>query len=226
MNHTELLLGQAYFWLCAAMAVAGAIFTVIAKNPIRGAMGLLMTILAIAGIYLALHAQFLAAIQLIVYAGAIVVLFIFVIMLLGPDATSPRDERGKVVRTIGGALFGLAGLSAMSLIVRSAPALPKDHLLEGVPADFGTVDAFGRILFTTALVPFELSSALLMVAIIGAVAVARGHHKSDVPDGVSKMDAAQMPARVLTASATAEGMGAPESFSERRVTEIESEVRP
>jgi NADH-quinone oxidoreductase subunit J len=161
------------------MAVAGAIFTVIAKNPIRGAMGLLMMIVSIAGIYLALHAQFLAAIQLIVYAGAIVVLFIFVIMLLGPDATPPHDKRGQVSRTIGGVMFGAVGLAAMSLVVRTAPALPK-KLLATPPNDFGSVDAFGRILFTDALVPFELSSALLMVAIIGAVAVARGHHKSDL----------------------------------------------
>ena len=221
MNHTELLLGQAYFWVCAALAVTGAVFTVIAKNPIRGAMGLLMTILSIAGIYLALHAQFLAAIQLIVYAGAIVVLFIFVIMLLGPDATSPRDERGKITRTLSGGLFGVAGLAAMSLLIRTSPAIPKDRLLAGVPGDFGSVDAFGRILFTTALVPFELSSALLMVAIIGAVAVARGHHKSDRPDGVSSMDAAQMPARAIVGPATASSTGAPELA---RATEIESEV--
>jgi len=223
MNHTELLLGQAYFWVCAALAVTGAVFTVIAKNPIRGAMGLLMTILAIAGIYLALHAQFLAAIQLIVYAGAIVVLFIFVIMLLGPDATSPRDERGKITRTISGGLFGIAGLAAMSLLVRTSPAIPKDRLLAGVPGDFGSVDAFGRILFTTALVPFELSSALLMVAIIGAVAVARGHHKSDRPDGVSTMDAAQIPARAVSGAARAQATGAPE-FAQ--VSKIESEVHP
>jgi NADH-quinone oxidoreductase subunit J len=221
MNHTELLLGQAYFWVCAALAVTGAVFTVIAKNPIRGAMGLLMTILAIAGIYLALHAQFLAAIQLIVYAGAIVVLFIFVIMLLGPDATSPRDERGKIIRTLSGGLFGVAGLAAMSLIVRTSPAIPKDRLLAGVPEDFGSVDAFGRILFTTALVPFELSSALLMVAIIGAVAVARGHHKSDRPDGVSSMDAGQIAARAVSGAATAKATGAPELA---RASKIESEV--
>jgi NADH-quinone oxidoreductase subunit J len=179
MNPTELHLGQAYFWVCAALAILGAVFTIAAKNPIRGAMGLLMTILAIAGIYLALHAEFLAAIQLIVYAGAIVVLFLFVIMLLGPDAVSPRDHRGRVARAISGGLFGIAGLSAMSLLVRAAPAVTSDRLLDAPPSDFGSVDAFGRILFTSALVPFELSSALLIVAIVGAVAVARGHHKSE-----------------------------------------------
>src|SRR3954454_8210215 len=120
MNSTELLVGQAYFWLCAALAVGGALATVLAKNPIRGAMGLLVMILSIAGIYLALHAQFIAAIQLIVYAGAIVVLFIFVIMLLGPDATPPSDSRGQVTRTAGAVVFGAAGLSAMSLVIRPA----------------------------------------------------------------------------------------------------------
>ena len=181
MNGTELFVGQAYFYVCAAIAIAGALFTIMAKNPIRGAMGLLMMILSIAGIYLALHAQFLAAIQLIVYAGAIVVLFIFVIMLLGPDATAPHDKRGQISRTISGVAFGAAGLAAMSLIVRTSPPIPQGakRLLNSPPNDFGSVEAFGRILFTDALVPFELSSALLMVAIIGAVAVARGYHKSD-----------------------------------------------
>jgi len=179
MNPTDLLLGQAYFWVCAALAVSGAVFTVIARNPVRSAMGLLLMILAIAGVYLALHAQFLAAVQLIVYAGAIVVLFIFVIMLLGPDATPPHDQRGRIPRTFGAVLFGAAGLSAMSLLVRSAPPVPKGKLLDAAAPAFGGIDQFGERLFSTALVPFELSSALLMVAILGAIAVARGHHKSD-----------------------------------------------
>jgi NADH-quinone oxidoreductase subunit J len=209
MNPTELALGQAYFWICAAMAVTGAVFTVVAKNPIRGAMGLLMMILSIAGIYLALHAQFLAAIQLIVYAGAIVVLFIFVIMLLGPDATSPHDERGRIPRTLSAGAFGLAGIGAMSLLIRTAPPIAKGKLLASPPTDFGSVESFGRILFTDALVPFELSSALLMVAIIGAVAVARGHHKSDgTREGKSTMALGHRPALPVvskTAPAAHEG---------------------
>lgn len=196
MNATELFLGQAYFFVCAAVALAGAVFTVMAKNPIRGAMGLLLMILAIAGIFLALHAQFLAAIQLIVYAGAIVVLFLFVIMMLGPDATPPHDHRGRIPRTIGGALFGATGLVAMYLLVKTAPAHPMiagavkaganaadaNKLLASTAADFGSVDAFGRVIFTQALVPFELSSALLMVAVLGAVAVARSRDKSEAQE--------------------------------------------
>ena len=87
-------IGLTYFYVCAAMALFGAIATVASKNPIRGAMGLLLLILSMAGMFLALHAQFLAVIQLIVYAGAIVILFLFVIMLLGPSAVGPRDQRG------------------------------------------------------------------------------------------------------------------------------------
>lgn len=197
MNPTELALGQAYFYICAITAIAGAVFTVVAKNPIRGAMGLLLMILSIAGLYLALHAQFLAAVQLIVYAGAIVVLFIFVIMLLGPDATPPHDHRGRIPRTIGAGLFGLGGIAAMSLLVRTAPPVPKGQLLSQPPPDFGSVDAFGQLLFTQALLPFELSSALLMVAILGAVAVARGHHKSDARKAREATPAVPAPARKM-----------------------------
>lgn len=195
MNSTELALGQAYFWICALLAVAGATFTVIAKNPIRGAMGLLLMILAVAGLYLALHAQFLAAIQLIVYAGAIVVLFLFVIMLLGPDATPPHDQRGQIPRTIGGGLFAAFALGAIYLLVTTAPERPKG-MLPSAPNDFGSVEKIGAILFSDAIVPFELSSALLMVAIIGAVAVARGHgklpHKPAEEEGAAAPPAAKL----------------------------------
>src|ERR1700727_1386834 len=108
---------QLYFGFCAALAIAGALVTVIAPNPIRGAMGLLLVILSAARLFLALHAQFLAAIQLIVYAGAIVILFLFVIMLLGPSASTPSDRRGIGARVFGGGLFGLAGLAALWAVV-------------------------------------------------------------------------------------------------------------
>ena len=172
-----------FFYACAALAIFGALATVIAKNPIRGAMGLMCTILAVAGIFLALHAHFLAAIQLIVYAGAIVILFIFVIMLLGPSAKSSRDRRGRVTRTFGGVLFALVSLAAIYLVVR--PAWNHAYKLIDYPADYGTIDAMGRVLFTEYVVPFELSSALLMIAIVAAVGVARGKHKTDNPEGTS-----------------------------------------
>src|SRR6185369_8828153 len=105
---------------CSILAILGALAVVLNKNPIRGAMGLLLMILSIAGLFLALHAQFLAAIQLIVYAGAIVVLFLFVIMLLGPSASTPSDHRGRIPRFIGAGLFALGGLAAMLLLAVSS----------------------------------------------------------------------------------------------------------
>ena len=159
-----------YFYACAAMAVIGALATVLMPNPIRGAMGLLLMILSLAGLFLALHAEFLAAIQLIVYAGAIVVLFLFVIMLLGPDATPPHDSRGRFSRTLAGALFALTALGAMAAVVHVGLPYGPTH----PEADFGSIDQFGRVRFSYGVVPFELSSALLMVAVLGAVAVARG----------------------------------------------------
>jgi NADH-quinone oxidoreductase subunit J len=167
-------LGTAYFYVCAALALTGALAVVVAKNPIRGAMGLLLLILSVAGLFLALHAQFLAAIQLIVYAGAIVVLFLFVIMLLGPSASTPNDRRGVLARTFGGLLFGAAGLGAIGAVARAAMAAHRTMPMPATDANFGGIDAFGSVLFSDAIVPFELSSGLLMVAVVGAVAVARG----------------------------------------------------
>jgi NADH-quinone oxidoreductase subunit J len=166
-----------YFYVCALTAVIGALTTVLMPNPIRGAMGLLLMIVSLAGLFLAAHAQFLAAIQLIVYAGAIVVLFLFVIMLLGPDATPPHDSRGRFSRTLAGGLFTLLAIGAMAAVVHGGMHLslvnPED--------DFGSIDQFGRVLFSYGIVPFELSSALLMVAVISAVAVARGKDNAPKP---------------------------------------------
>jgi NADH-quinone oxidoreductase subunit J len=165
-----LWVGQVYFYVCAIVAVLGAVATVASRNPIRGAMGLLLMIVSIAGLFLGLNAQFLAVTQLIVYAGAIVVLFLFVIMLLGPSAVAPRDKRGLVGRTIGGTVFGLSMVTGLGLLMGKMHGVAPGYL----DGDFGSIDAFGRTLFSDGIVPFELSSALLMVAVVGAVAVARG----------------------------------------------------
>src|SRR5580658_3517344 len=154
-------LADFYFFVCAAFAVLGAIGVVTAKGAIRSAMGLLLLILSVAGLFLSLRAQFLAAIQLIVYAGAIVVLFLFVIMLLGPSADLPEDRRGRVMRGFGAVVFGLFMFAILPALFRSA----QMHGRAIAEPNFGSIDA---------LVPFELSSALLMVAVLGAVAVARG----------------------------------------------------
>jgi NADH-quinone oxidoreductase subunit J len=166
-------LSTAYFYACSLLAVLGALGVVFSKNPIRSAMGLLLLILSVAGLFLSLHAQFLAAVQLIVYAGAVVILFLFVIMLLGPTAMTSDDHTGLWVRAFGGSLFALAGFGALAAVCRAGAG--QVSVPPGAPdSAFGGIGAFGDILFSDALVPFELSSALLMVAVVGAIAVARG----------------------------------------------------
>ena len=170
--------GNVFFALCSIAALVGALCTVLAKNPIRGAMGLLLTIVGIAGLFLKLNAQFLAAIQLIVYAGAVVVLFVFVIMLLGPDAGHAKESRepsAKLARAFAGGLMTLIAIAAAVMVLRSAAAPQR---FGHVSAQHGSVEAVGQQLFTKAVVPFELATALLIVAVVGAIAVARSRHQA------------------------------------------------
>lgn len=164
-------------FLAALFAIFGALATVFARSPLRAALGLLLNIVSLAGLYLLLHAALLAALQLIVYAGAIVVLFVFVIMLIGPSAIIPHDPRGLLSRAV-----GLAVMVGVTLALASA--IGHFDLLAGpvqvcaanqpgcVP--FGGVEAIGDALYKRDLLPFELVSITLLVAIIGAVAVGRG----------------------------------------------------
>lgn len=163
------MIGTVYFVVCALTALCGAVAVVASRSPIRSAVGLLTTILGIAGLFLRLDAQFLAAIQVIVYAGAVVILFVFVIMLLGSDAAATGENRGRIAAWLGA---GSALVVTGGAIYLLAPA--RVTLLQGVGPGYGSVEAVGRQLFTTALVPFELSTALLVVALLAAVAVARG----------------------------------------------------
>jgi NADH-quinone oxidoreductase subunit J len=181
-------LGSVYFCLCAVVCVAGALVTIAAKNPIRGALGLLGTIVGIAGLYLRLNAQFLAAVQLIVYAGAIVVLFVFVLMLLGADATdSDISYRSAFARISGGVGIGLAilGLVGRALKVYA----PPEGRFPPLEQEYGTVKQVGAYLFSSALIPFELSTALLIVAAIGAIAIARSNRARPVAGAKQVTDA-------------------------------------
>ena len=166
-------LGNVFFGFCTLVCLVGAIGTVIARSPIRSAVGLLTTIVGIAGLFLMLRAQFLAAIQLIVYAGAVVVLFVFVIMLLGTDAGKEADEpaRGRIARVFSVLLMTALGAGAVTVI---AGASERPQAFGPPRADHGSIEAVGGLLFTKGIVPFELSTALLIVAVIGAIAVARG----------------------------------------------------
>jgi len=164
----------AFFCICALFCLLGGVATVGAKNPIRGAMGLLCTIVGIAGMYLLLNAEMLAAIQIVVYAGAVVILFLFVIMLLGPVAAQEPDARGAMSRYVGAAVMIVASVGGLLAIVRSGGG-PLTMFAEPV-GDMGTVEAIGHAMFGRGLVAFQITGLLLLVGVIGAMAVARGRH--------------------------------------------------
>lgn len=185
--------GDVFFYICAVVAVLCAIWTIAARSPIRAAVALLGHIISLAGLYLTLHAHLLAALQLIVYAGAVVVLFIFVIMLIGPTPIAPTNARGLVTRTLAAGVMGLlASGIAFALTGITSPHPFLEICPPGAPAEcgqFGGVEAVGRALYTTTALPFELLSVLLLVAIVGAVAVARGRSAADAASAKARREA-------------------------------------
>lgn len=162
--------GSLLFIICSLLCLAGAFIVILAKNPIRGALGLLTTIVGIAGLFLRLNAQFLAAIQLLVYAGAVVILFVFVVMLLGATASvSDLGKKGSTLaRLVSATVIVMIGLGALSLFSGLEP-----HSFQTIGLDHGSVEAVGGLIFSEGLIPFELVTVLLIVAVVGAIAVAR-----------------------------------------------------
>ena len=155
------------FLVLAALTVASALTVIVHKNPVRSACALVVTLFLLSIFFVGLDAQLVAALQVIVYAGAIVVLFLFVIMLLNLQAEVRASGGAALVTTGVVASLTLAGL-VVAMLRRQAPAA-----MAGVPAGFGYTQALSAKLFTTYLLPFELTSVLLLVAIVGAVALGR-----------------------------------------------------
>ena len=163
---------QLIFWVLAVLTTFFAIFTITRKNPVTAVMSLVATFFCLAGIYASLSAHFLAALQVLVYAGAIMVLFIFVIMILNREEVAPFSWRP--VRVLG--VLAVGYLLFFKLIEVAGVGLPPGA--PGVlPDDFGTVAAIGDVLFRDFLYPFESISVLLLVAIVGGVVVSRSHQK-------------------------------------------------
>lgn len=159
---------QIWWWIIAILTVAGAISTVTRRNNIAAVMSLVATFFGLAAMYAMLSAHFLAALQVLVYAGAIMTLFVFVIMVLNRDEAEPWAWEGVITKVVG--VFALVYLVTKIgyHLFAVAPAHP-----EGPPVEFGTVAQVGEILFTDYLFVFEAVSVLLLIAVIAAVVVAR-----------------------------------------------------
>ena len=158
------------FYVFAFLTLACGVLVVanpFSRNPVTSAMFLVLTIISMAGLFVLLHAFFLAAVQVLVYAGAVVVLFLFVIMML-----DLKEEERRKVKTVG-LIAGLASIGTIvAIFVRSLLATQPGKDLP-VPTAVGDTATLGKLLFTNYLLPFEIVSILLLVAMVGVILLSK-----------------------------------------------------
>ena len=163
----------ALFFGFAALLVACSLMVVLHKNPVTSALFLVLAFCSLAGIYLLLHAEFVAMVQIIVYAGAIMVLFLFVIMYLNLRRDVEHGVHIALRRGVGWTLGIVLFVEGWVLLARRWAAGPLAGDLAAA-APVGNTQAIGQLLYTRYLFPFEITSMLLLVAMVGAVVIAKG----------------------------------------------------
>ena len=172
------------FFVAAATALAGAFGVVLARNPVHSALFLVMTLISVAVLFLLRDAELIAAVQVIVYASAIVVLFLFVIMLLGVDRKESLEDRvpGQRAAAI---VLGFVLLAEIVFLAGHEWATGQ-KTASGVPLEGGgfgnNVERVARVLFTDFLWAFEITAVLLVIAVVGAVVLARRSGQRAQPD--------------------------------------------
>ena len=156
----------ALFYIFALLTLASGLLVILSRNPITSAMFLVITIAFLAGLFVLLHAFFLAAVQILVYAGAVMVLFLFVIMLLDLRA---EERRRFNAFGIAAGMLGIVSLGyvLVSTIVKTRPGVGVTATLEGATVPLG------KVLFTNYLLPFEIVSVLLLVAMVGVILLSK-----------------------------------------------------
>jgi NADH-quinone oxidoreductase subunit J len=166
-----------FFYMLSGLAVLGGVLVVTRRNAVHSALALILTLLSVAGLYLMLYAPFVAGVQIILYAGGIMVLFLFVIMLVNLDKAQKEEQYNKIW-ILG--LLGALGLGALFVGVFVKSARSKTdvfHQLLHRPLiafeDSANTQAVGQMLYQNYLFAFEIASLLLLVAIIGAVVMAK-----------------------------------------------------
>lgn len=171
---------QLIFYFLAGTAILCASGVVFLKNPVSSAFNLVLVFFNLAGIYALLGAHFVAAIQVLVYAGAVMVLFTFVIMLLRADTASLDLQRSS--KPIQGLVF-LSGLSLLAVFIflfrqmQPAATTPGPFTPEAVQAAGGNLQVMSELMFSSYVLPFELTSVLLLAAVVGVVAIAMRHER-------------------------------------------------
>jgi NADH-quinone oxidoreductase subunit J len=165
---------QILFFILAGAALISGVLVVFQTHPLRSALYLIVNFFAVAGLFLLAHAEFIAAIQIIVYAGAIMVLFLFVIMLLNLRRPEEKPEQPHYGQKFLGIV--LAGFTVLLLVYGFSRAVLPEAAKAAAPG-MGNTESIAKLLFTDYLLPFEVTSVLLLVAIVGAVVLAKSKLK-------------------------------------------------
>jgi NADH-quinone oxidoreductase subunit J len=155
------------FWVLAAISLLAAMGMVVAKNPVHSVLLLILTFFTIAGLYILLNAQFLAVVHIIVYAGAIMVLFLFVIMLMNLNATT-EPQKNNLIKFAGVIAGGL-----LLLVLVAALRKADTGMLQQGSTGIGLIQNLGQALFKDFVLPFEISSILFLSAMIGAIVIGK-----------------------------------------------------
>src|SRR6478609_5894974 len=174
---------QFIFFVFGALTLAGAFGVILARNPVHSALSLVVTLVSVAVLFIQQDAHLLAAVQVVVYAGAIVVLFLFVIMLLGVDQPDSLHDPLKA-QHLAAIVLGLVLLAEVLFLTghkwaTGAKAPATDAIRGGTPGLGNNVERVARSLFTDFLWPFEITAVLLVLAVIGAVVLARRSRNAD-----------------------------------------------
>jgi NADH-quinone oxidoreductase subunit J len=160
-----------FFLIVSLVAIVSAILVITCKNPINSALSLILTFFCLATYYVILDAPFLAAVQVMVYAGAIMVLIVFTIMLLNIRVNASKSQAHSII--LGTIIGFFTLLNTVFIIMKSRAAVPSGPLTGEIIKQQGHTELIGREMFTTFLLPFEITSILLLVAIVGAVILAK-----------------------------------------------------
>lgn len=161
-------MAQLFFFYLAGIIVLTSILVVALRNPVYSALSLLIMFFHVAGLYVTLHAEFVAAVQIIVYAGAILVLYLFVVMLLNVK----REDRYHAQLPLG-ALLGITLLTEVVLLLLHQSDTARPPVSGAAAHAVGNTEAIGRVLYSTYVFPFEVASLILLVAMIGAIVLAK-----------------------------------------------------
>ena len=174
-----MLFEQILFFVAGLGALAGALGVVLIRNPFYSVLSLVMHLVALAVLFLLLRAEFIAAAQVVVYAGAVMVLYVFVVAYVGGSDEPLGPEGGALGRI--GPLFALVLLVELTIAVVGSSLTALDSPGPDVPAAFGSPAEIGRLLLTKFLLPFETASFLLLLAAVGAVVLARKRRGLEEP---------------------------------------------